>query len=169
LQNLLERARVLVETLLELRLALALPEANSGSPGTGRHPGVRFAEITLDAGLRAAWNGNCTTPLLQTAREKGELMLHVTSAARAELHDMLVRVLAQRSDPDPPDLGLRLVAEKCQLGLALDEPREGDQVVGQEGRSVLIIDPSTSELVEDRTLDVIETPQGTRLGLVNGE
>jgi Fe-S cluster assembly iron-binding protein IscA len=99
-------------------------------------------------------------------------MLHITSEARDELHGMLVRALAQQGPSEPRDLGFRLVSEAnagrepSQLGLALDAPRKGDEVVEHQGHSVLILDPMTSELLHDLTLDVVETPEGTRLGLV---
>ena len=96
-------------------------------------------------------------------------MLHVTPAARIELHGMLARTLARipHSDPPGPDLGLRLVAEGSQIGLALDVPREGDEILHQDGRSVLILDSSVSERVGNRTLDVVETPRGTQLALID--
>ncbi len=93
-------------------------------------------------------------------------MLQVTPEARIELHGMLMRILTERPDSNPPDLGFRLVAEGSQIGLALDAPREGDEIVNQDGRSVLMLDSPTSELVENLTLDVVETPDGTRLELL---
>lgn len=109
-------------------------------------------------------------------------MIHVTPEARTELHGLLTRALAERSPsrvsqpdvpqsnagdlaPEAPQLGFRLVAEGAELGLALDAPREGDRVVEQDGLSVLILDSAASELVKDLTLDVAETPEGTRLAL----
>jgi hypothetical protein len=93
-------------------------------------------------------------------------MLHVTHQARTELHGILDRILDQRSDSDfAPEQALRLVARGARLGLALDSPRGGDEIVEQDGRSVLILDSAVSEFVENLTLDVVETPEGTQLWL----
>lgn len=94
-------------------------------------------------------------------------MLHVTSRARTELHDMLLRALDRQPD-DAGAVGFRLVAgenDGSQLGLALDAPGPDDEVLEHEGRSVLILDSRTSGLVGDLTLDVVETAEGIRLGL----
>jgi hypothetical protein len=98
-------------------------------------------------------------------------MLDVTNPAKTELLGVLRRVVAQEgaSIPEDEPVGLRLVAsddpKDPQLGLALDSPREGDEVVDHEGSSVLIVDARTAQRLADRTLDVIETPDGLRLGL----
>lgn len=98
-------------------------------------------------------------------------MLQVTAQAKNELHGMLMRALADRPRSDPASLGLRLVpgtsgeGKAAQLTLALDAQRQDDQVVEHEGRSVLMLDASTAPLVENLTLDVVDTPEGTRLSL----
>jgi hypothetical protein len=93
-------------------------------------------------------------------------MLHVTNEARSELHGMLQRLLEANAHPSPgPGLGFRLVVEKSRLALALDSPRGGDEVVEEEGLSVLILDRAISEFVDDLTLDVVEGSEGTRLEL----
>jgi Fe-S cluster assembly iron-binding protein IscA len=99
-------------------------------------------------------------------------MLQVTPQARDELHGMLERALAERPQSEPaPTLGFRLVAgpsaegEGSKLGLALDAPRGGDQIVEHGGRSLLLVDAAAAPLVENLTLDVVETPEGTRLSL----
>lgn len=93
-------------------------------------------------------------------------MLHVTTQARSELHGLLVRVLAEREDPGPAEIGLRLVSQAGRLGLTLDAPHQDDEVVEQGGRSVLIVDPSTSEMLDELTLDVVETADGARFALL---
>jgi len=93
-------------------------------------------------------------------------MLHVTPHARTELHGLLIRVLAEREDPGPVELGLRLISQAGRLGLTLDAPRKNDEVVEQAGRSVLIVDPSTSEMLDELTLDVVETTDGARFALL---
>ena len=93
-------------------------------------------------------------------------MLHVTSQARAVLHDRLMNVLAkQKQKPGVSDVGFRLMAHRDRLGLALDAPAEGDQVVEHEGRSVLIVEPEIAHALEGRTLDAVETADGTHLQL----
>ena len=93
-------------------------------------------------------------------------MLHVTPEAKAELHTMLMRALKQRSDLHPTrDMGFRLIVGESRLGLTLDSPRGGDETVEQDGRSVLILDGAISGFVENLTLDVVDTPDGSRLEL----
>ena len=93
-------------------------------------------------------------------------MLDVTPQARSQLSGMLMRMLDQRPELGPgADLALRLVLERSTLGFTLDSPRRGDEIVEQDGRSVLILDTAISEFVENLTLDVVETPDGTRLEL----
>lgn len=97
-------------------------------------------------------------------------MLHITPQARSELQAMLMRVTAKEPGSNGAGLGLRLVASASeesgtQVGLTLDGPREDDEIVNHEGHSLLLLDPRTSELVAHLTLDLIETTEGTRLGL----
>lgn len=96
-------------------------------------------------------------------------MLQVTTEARTELHDMLLRALAQQPPSDGAAVGFRLVSseaeEGTQLGLTLDAPRQGDEIVEHEGHSVLILDPVTTQILGGLTLDVVETPEGRQLGL----
>jgi len=89
-------------------------------------------------------------------------MLHVTSEARVELHTRLLSALAQEGQSSP-DLGFRLATREDRLGLALDLPRERDQVVEHEGRSVLIMEPAVAERLAEQTLNAVETTDGTRL------
>lgn len=101
-------------------------------------------------------------------------MLDVTPEARSELHGILMDVLAEQPPSRGPDgiaRGLRIVGEvrapgHSQLGLTLDAPRPGDEIVEHQGQAVLILDPGISQRLGDRTLDVIETPDGSRLGLI---
>lgn len=64
-----------------------------------------------------------------------------------------------------PDQVLRLVpsaTDQAELGLALDQTREGDQVVEYEGSAVLVLESSVSESLSASTLDVKEGPEGRR-------
>ena len=99
--------------------------------------------------------------------------MYVTTQARVELHGMLERALARRSDvaDDGKALSFRLLpakghGEKTALGLTLDAPTASDQIVEHRGRSVLVMDVSTSALLEGLTLDLVDTPEGARLGLL---
>jgi Fe-S cluster assembly iron-binding protein IscA len=97
-------------------------------------------------------------------------MLNVTPEARTELHGMLMRALADRPEEGEGSLGFRLVTGEAegassQLGLALDAPRPGDEVLEHDGCSVLIVDDRTASLLGDLTLDVVQTAEGTRLGI----
>jgi hypothetical protein len=99
-------------------------------------------------------------------------MLHVTPEARIELHTLLTQTLDRRGQPELlADLAFRIVLGSQErgldgtLGLTLDAPGERDAVVEHQGDSVLILDQLTAELMDDLTLDVVETPEGRQLGL----
>lgn len=98
--------------------------------------------------------------------------MHVTPQARNELHQMLLRALEMRHEQKPPpeEMSLRLVpsgdGEATGLGLTLDAPASQDEIVEHQGRSILALDAGTSALLEDLTLDLVETPEGARLGIV---
>lgn len=95
-------------------------------------------------------------------------MVHVTQRARAELCGMLVRALESRGASDEVDLGFRLAPareEPNALGLRIDASRAGDAIVEHDGRSVLIVDPNTANMLEGLTLDLVETPDGERLSI----
>lgn len=100
-------------------------------------------------------------------------MLNVTPRARAELQGVLTHALADHPRVDgPPDLGLRIVPGEGPgdaLSLVLDEPRRNDEVVEHDGRSLLIVDAAIGALLDDLTLEIVETPDGTRLGLRDTE
>lgn len=95
--------------------------------------------------------------------ELGESMFHVTLRARAELHEMLTRVLAQRSESQPELLSFRLLPgadDESGLALTLDTSRRSDQVVRHDGRAVLLYAPDTVETLDSLTLDIVETREG---------
>ena len=103
-------------------------------------------------------------------------MLQITRAARAELHEMLDSALSnEKSDEREPEVGFRLVVaddadERVRLGLTLDSMRPGDDVFDHEGRHILLVDEAAAPLVEDLTLDVVDTAGGRRrLGLRGSE
>jgi len=91
-------------------------------------------------------------------------MLTVTDPASAHLAKLL-------EDAEAPDnAAARFVAGEEGLALQVDEPKEDDQAHQHQGKTVLLIDPEMAELLQDKTLDVRETEEGTALELHdNGE
>ena len=55
------------------------------------------------------------------------------------------------------------IAAPDQLGLTVGEEQEGDQVITQGDRTVLLVDPETSGTLDGAALDAVETPDGPRL------
>jgi Fe-S cluster assembly iron-binding protein IscA len=64
---------------------------------------------------------------------------------------------------------LRLVRMAEGLGLAVDEEREGDQVVEHEDKKVLVIEPAISQALDGATIDAVQTPEGERLTIQRPE
>lgn len=96
-------------------------------------------------------------------------MLRITPRATLELWDMLARFA-----PDHPERsrkGLRLIPESPQpgatpgVGLALDEPREDDEVVWHQDRVLLMMEEVVSQKLDGLTLDVVESSEGERFSL----
>lgn len=76
------------------------------------------------------------------------------------------------SDDRQAEVGFRLVAaddadERVGLGLTLDSVRPGDDVFDHDGRHILLVDGLAAPLVDDLTLDVVDTARGRRLGLLD--
>lgn len=85
-------------------------------------------------------------------------MVTVTENAKQQLKETL---LANRDDPET---SLRLsIKTPGQFGLALDKEHEGDQVVEHEGVKVLLVGLEIVEQLQGATLDVGDTPEGTKL------
>jgi Fe-S cluster assembly iron-binding protein IscA len=85
-------------------------------------------------------------------------MLIVTENARQYLKDMLL------SHSEDSEIGLRLTVEPPrQFGLVLDSEGAGDQVVEHEGSKVLLVAPDLVSVLEEVTIDVRDTPEGSRL------
>lgn len=87
------------------------------------------------------------------------MTLSVTDRAAEALHKTLENVERE------PDQVLRLVAESAGLTLALDEPREGDEVVEYQGDTVMVFEPAIGDRLDGVTLDFAEGPEGGRLTL----
>jgi len=65
----------------------------------------------------------------------------------------------------PPDTAVRLKLETNGLASTLDTPRPGDTTFNHDGRKVLLLDPSASQALAEKKLDVQATDDGPRLGL----
>lgn len=86
-------------------------------------------------------------------------MLTVTDPASAHLAKLL-------DDAEAPDgAAARFVNGEEGLALQLDQPRDDDQTHDHQGRTVLLLDPEIADLLQDKTLDVRETDEGTALEL----
>jgi len=98
-------------------------------------------------------------------------VVSVTTEAKDLLQDILQQAREQGAAVDD-ETSIRLAPAtgeadgsggQVALGLMLDRPQEGDQVIEHNGRKVLLIDSTTSDLLEGSTLDAVSTPEGKRL------
>lgn len=87
-------------------------------------------------------------------------MLNVTEKAA----DALAKSLESSEATDEQSLRLARTPHG-EFGLAIDEERDGDQVVKQEERSILVIDEEVSTALDGAILDVADSPEGQRLTL----
>ena len=88
-------------------------------------------------------------------------MLSVTQSAVEQLSGML-----EATETDENEC-LRLMHQgEGRLGLTVDGMHDGDQVVGDQGRPVLFIEPEVSDALDGATLDVVDGPEGAQLTLV---
>lgn len=94
----------------------------------------------------------------------GVPMLDMTPSAVEYLSLLLEQVEAEGSQ------SLRLVSERNgTLGLALEDLgdlQEGDELLGDEDRTVLVVDPTLAIMLAGATLDCVSTAEGERLVLV---
>ncbi|MFG0251786.1 MAG: hypothetical protein ACF8NJ_02810 [Phycisphaerales bacterium JB038] len=65
----------------------------------------------------------------------------------------------------PEGVAARIVATQEGLQLGMDQAREEDNSFEHEGRVVLLVDPQTEGVLDERTLDVTEGEDGNRLEL----
>ena len=88
-------------------------------------------------------------------------MISVTEGARQELKKVL------SANTDNPEAGLRLATSGSgQLGLSIKTESPGDQVVEHEGSKVLLVAGGLATELEGVTLDVQDTPEGSKLTIV---
>ena len=65
---------------------------------------------------------------------------------------------------DDPEVGLRLTVQPPrQFSLVLDREGVGDHVVEHEGSKVLLVEQESAALLEELTIDVKDTHEGTKL------
>ncbi len=88
-------------------------------------------------------------------------MLIVTDKAAQHLRETLKKESA-------PGAAVRIVKTEEGYHLTLDEAKEGDQVFEHEGENYLLLDTEVGEGLSSATLDVKESPEGTRLTLSEG-
>ncbi len=62
----------------------------------------------------------------------------------------------------------RIVGAEEGYRFALDEAQEGDQVFEHEGENYLLLDTEVGQALSGATLEVQESPDGTRLMLSQG-
>ncbi len=62
----------------------------------------------------------------------------------------------------------RIVNTEEGYRFTLDEAKEGDQIFEHEGENYLLLDTEVGEALSSTTLDVQESPDGTRLILSQG-
>ena len=88
-------------------------------------------------------------------------MLTVTDNASGHLNHMLTSVKA------PKRFAIRFVVESSKgLTPLLDFPRSEDITFEYEGRHVLALSEGIAELLDDKTLDVINTSHGPKLAIL---
>ena len=85
-------------------------------------------------------------------------MIEISERARQELKDIL------ESNTDEAGACLRLIAaDQGQLGLAIDMERQGDQVVEHEDQKLLVVEKDLADSLQGITMDVQDSPEGSRL------
>ena len=54
---------------------------------------------------------------------------------------------------------------ETQIGISAGEPQAGDQGIEQDGETLLHIAAPASEALDGSTLNVVETPEGSGIGI----
>lgn len=86
-------------------------------------------------------------------------MLNVTDDAK----QMLVQMLDNADAPDGK--AARFITDGQQMQLTLDDPQAEDAKVDLDGRTVLILSPQVSTLLDGQELDKVQTEKGEGLTL----
>ncbi len=84
-------------------------------------------------------------------------MLTVTDKAAQYFREALLKESAPGA--------FRIVKAEKGYRFTLDEAKEGDQVFEHEGENYLLLDTEVGEALSNATVDVKESPEGTRLTL----
>jgi Fe-S cluster assembly iron-binding protein IscA len=84
-------------------------------------------------------------------------MLTVTDAAVRHMAEVLYQ-----SDADD-EMAIRFVQEGRTIVPKLDKERPGDATYDHEGSTVLLLDENVFALLENRTVDIQDTEDGTQL------
>ena len=87
-------------------------------------------------------------------------MLTVTDKAAQYVREMIKKESAP--------VAFRIVKTEEGYRFTLDEAKGGDQVFEQDGENYLLLDTEVGEALSSATLDVKESPEGTRLTLSQG-
>jgi Fe-S cluster assembly iron-binding protein IscA len=91
-------------------------------------------------------------------------MVNVTDRAKVALKN----ALANRADE--PGVGLRVeISEQGTYALYPDQAKAGDQVVQHEGNALLLIGEDVSTPLAGATIDLADTPEGSRLVVTKPE
>jgi Fe-S cluster assembly iron-binding protein IscA len=91
----------------------------------------------------------------------GKEMIDITEHAKEELNRLLIAKV------DWPGALLRLLDRgKGKLGLGIDIQKPGDEVIEYEGKRLLLVEATLAANLEDITLDVDNTPDGTELVII---
>ena len=96
-------------------------------------------------------------------------MVHITDEATNVLDSIRSDALDQldKLPEGTPEPGLRLLINEDQAALALDVPRDEDQVVEKDGHPVLLIGPDVESVISGATVDVMHGPVGDGLFIEN--
>lgn len=84
-------------------------------------------------------------------------MLQVTMLAARALRDRLESLVADGN------MCFRIVPSLSnpeELCMAPDTERDGDRVIESRDRKILLLDAEVARLLDERTIDFVETPQG---------
>ena len=85
-------------------------------------------------------------------------MIEVSERARQELKKLL------SATTDKVEESLRLVVGNSgELGLALDTEVPGDKIIEHENSKVLLVEERLASHLDGMTIDVEDTPEGSRL------
>lgn len=81
-------------------------------------------------------------------------MLTLTESAGAHLSQMLTEAEA------PDDVAVRIAIDSNQLVMQLTKYSEDDASLEHDGRTVVVMDPMVSQVLDENTLDVEQTDDG---------